>query len=368
MRRLSRGFSLVELMVAVALAMVTGLVVLQVLSNYQGRKQTTSGRNDAEINAALGMYSLEREVRMAGAGLMTPSGMLCNVGVNIAYNGVTISDAAPLRPIRIVDGGAGPDQIDILRSTSNFGAAPSSVLQLMASATTPVTVDGTIGLTSGDLMLVGAFDGNKVCTLMQMSAAPVINGTSWNLPHASGGGFPYNPADPSVAYTTAVAYDVRDLVMNLGRQGWRRFAVVCNNGGVPTATNNCDLASYDLLAAPNPVTLAAAQSETPQVIELQAQYGVANAGSQTVNAWVDATGGTWAVPTEADQRRIKAIRVAIVARGNLEGGAVTPGPLVLWDAGLPSQRVRALSAAEQRYRYQVLTVVIPLINTIWATL
>ena len=367
MRRLSRGFSLVELMVAVALAMVTGLVVLQVLSNYQGRKQTTSGRNDAEINAALGMYSLEREVRMAGAGLMTPSGMLCNIGVNIAYNGATISNAAPLRPIRIIDGGAGPDQIDILRSNSNFGAAPSSVLQLMASTTTPITVDGTVGLTSGDLMLVGASDGNKVCTLMQMSADPVINGTSWNLPHASGGGSPYNPVDPSIAFTTPVIYDVRDLVMNLGRQGWRRFAVVCNNGAAPSATNNCDLASYDLLATPAP-TLATVQSETPQVIEMQAQYGVANVGSQTVNAWVDATGATWAVPTEADQRRIKAIRVAIVARGNLEGGVVTPGPLILWDAGLPSQRVRALSAAEQRYRYQVLTVVIPLINTIWATL
>jgi hypothetical protein len=27
---------------------------------------------------------------------------------------------------------------------------------------------------------------------------------------------------------------------------------------------------------------------------------------------------------------------------------------------------RALSTAEQRYRYQVLTVVVPLINVIWA--
>jgi type IV pilus assembly protein PilW len=367
MRSHSRGFSLVELMIAVALATVTGLVVLQVLSNYQGRKQTTSGRNDAEINAALGMYSLEREVRMAGAGLITPNGMLCNNGVNISYNGVVASDGVSLRPIRIIDGGAGPDQIDVLRSDSNFGAAPSSILQLMASAISPISVDNSIGLTSGDLILVGSADGNKVCTLMQMSAAPIVNGSGWNLPHASGAGFPYNPADPTVTYTTAVAYDVRDLVMNLGRQGWRRFAVVCNDGGTPTDTNNCDLASYNLLATAAPATLATVQSETPQVIELQAQYGVANVGSQTVNAWVDAT-GTWAVPIEADQRRIKAIRIAIVARGNQEGQAVSPAQLVLWDAGQPSQRVRTLSAAERRYRYQVLTVVIPLINTIWATL
>jgi hypothetical protein len=39
---------------------------------------------------------------------------------------------------------------------------------------------------------------------------------------------------------------------------------------------------------------------------------------------------------------------------------------VLWDAGLPSEKSRVLNAAERRYRYQVLTVVVPLINVIWA--
>jgi type IV pilus assembly protein PilW len=352
-------------MVAVALAVITGLVVLQVLSNYQSRKQTTSGRNDAEINAALGMFALEKEVRMAGAGLTTPNGMLCNVGVNIAYNGATASDALPLRPIRIIDGGAGPDQVDVLRSNSNAGAAPATILQLMASTTSLITVDTNLGLTSGDLMLVGAADGAKICTLMQMSGAPQVNGSSWNLPHASGAAFKYNPVDPAVAYTNAVAYDVRDIVVNLGRQGWRRFAVVCNDGGNPAAANNCDLGSYDVLATPNPVTLATVQSETPQVIELQAQYGIANAGSQTVNAWVDAT-GVWAAPTDADQRRIKAVRIALVARGNREGQMVSPNQLVLWDAGQATQQVRVLSDEERRFRYQVLTVVIPIVNTIWA--
>jgi hypothetical protein len=37
--------------------------------------------------------------------------------------------------------------------------------------------------------------------------------------------------------------------------------------------------------------------------------------------------------------------------------------LTIW---LPSERTRAFNAAERRYRYQVLTVVVPLINVIWA--
>ena len=72
MRHRHTGFSLIELMVAVTLAMITGLVVLQVLANYQTRKLTTAGRNDAQVNAALGLYTIEREVRMAGAGLTAP--------------------------------------------------------------------------------------------------------------------------------------------------------------------------------------------------------------------------------------------------------------------------------------------------------
>ena len=55
MRHRHTGFSLIELMVAVTLAMITGLVVLQVLANYQTRKLTTAGRNDAQVNAALGL-------------------------------------------------------------------------------------------------------------------------------------------------------------------------------------------------------------------------------------------------------------------------------------------------------------------------
>jgi type IV pilus assembly protein PilW len=365
MQHRSRGFSLVELMVAVALATITGLVVLQVLSNFQTRRQTTTGHNDAEINASLGMFAMEREVRMAGAGLTTPSGLFCGIGYNESYGGATASDGLPLQPLRIVDGGAGPDRIDTLRSDSAAGGAPSTVLQLMVATTSDITVDGTSGLAANNLFMVGNADGSKLCTLMQLSAAPVINGSSWNLPHASGAGFPYNPPDPTAAFTTAIRYDVRDSVINMGTRGWRSYAVVCSDGGVPAATNNCDLGTYNTRVAPNPVTLADIESLAPQVIELQAQYGIAVAGTQAVNQWVDAT-GAWANPSILDMRRIKAVRIALVARGNREATAVTPGPLILWDATLASERSRVLSAAEQRYRYQVLTIVVPLVNIIWA--
>jgi type IV pilus assembly protein PilW len=106
-------------------------------------------------------------------------------------------------------------------------------------------------------------------------------------------------------------------------------------------------------------------------VDLQAQYGISPAGNNpTVNQWVDATSASgWDVPTLANQQRIKAVRIAIVARGAREGSSVAPASVTLWqndpnDASL-GVTSRNFDAAEQRFRYQVLTVVVPLINTIW---
>jgi type IV pilus assembly protein PilW len=368
MRKPNMGFSLVELMIAILLASITSIVVLQVLTSFQARKATTAGRNDAQIGAAVGIYALEKELRMAGAGLTTPTGQLCAAGVNIFFNGATVADGVPLMPVRVIDGGAGlPDTLEVIRSNSEFGAAPTRLVATMASNTGTLGIDSNAGLTDGDLMMVGASDGSKLCTLMQLTGAPAANGAGWVLTHGSGAS-DYNPADPTAAFTNPITYEVRDKVINMGRFGIRRFGVVCSDGAAPAADNNCDLGSYDALAFPAPV-MADIASIAPQIIEVQAQYGVAPAGSQTVNDWVDATGGTWAAPSLANQRRIKAVRIALIARGARDGQIVSPASLRLFeaDAGMGTAAVdRALTADEQHFRYQVLSVVVPLINIIWA--
>lgn len=362
---LQRGFSLVELMVAVVIAIVTVLVVLEVLSTYEARKRTTTIGNDAEISAATGLFALERELRMAGAGMTLPTGFACNAGVNLYFDPATASDGALLAPVRIIDGGAGPDQIVMIRSDADFGPAPATIVTAMAAPDSSVIVDWNGGLVRGNLFMAGSADGNKVCTLMQLTRAPQPSGSGFSLEHSSANS-DYNPATPATAFTTAVRYDVGDTITNLGQFGLRTFRVLCSDGAAPGLDNACNLVSFDTLAAPAPPTLADVESISTQVVDLQAQYGVAPANSQTVNEWVDATGGTWAAPTIANLRRIKAVRLAIVTRGNLEREMVSPATLVLWDAGQPTERSIALSDDQRRYRYKVLTVVVPLINVIWA--
>jgi len=370
MRARSGGVSLVELMVAVTLALITVIAVMQVLVVYEARRRTTTAANDSEIGASVGLHMIEREVRMAGAGLTLPAGFACAGGVNIFHRGATISDGQPIAPLSISDGGAGPDRIRILRSDSAFGVAPATIVQNMANASSVITVNSSVGLAAGDLALAGGAEGTRTCTLMQMSAAPDELANGWELSHSAVAAAPYNPAAPDVAFADAPSYEVGDIVVNLGRLGLRAYGVICNDGGVPSASNTCDLASWNAIAGPANPALAQADSITPQVVNLQAQYGIAPANSQTVNEWVDATGPTWAAPGAADQARIKAVRVAIVTRSeNLERDIVSPGQLVLWD-DTPDDPDGAmtmpLAGDERRYRYSVLRIVIPLVNVIWA--
>ena len=365
MRPVQRGFSLIELMIAIVLAMLTVLVVMQALSFFEARKQTTTGGNDAEMSAAVGLFLVEREVRMTGAGLTLPGGFACNAGVNMFFNGNAILNGGVLAPVVITDGGAGPDRMRVLRSDAPFGIAPATILQNMANTTAAVTVDSAAGLVEGDLFLVTGADGNKLCTLMQMTEDADATGNGWDLVHSAAGS-DYNPANPGASFGTAMRYDIGDIVINLGQLGLRTFAVICNDGAAPSHDNSCDLVSYDPLVAPVAPTLADVDSVTSQVVDFQLQYGIAPAGSQTVDDWVDATGATWAAPTAANVARIKAVRMAIVTRGNREPVIVSPEQLILWDEGLASERVRDLTDDERRFRYKVLTVVVPLINVIWA--
>jgi type IV pilus assembly protein PilW len=361
-----RGFSLIEMMVATALALLTGLAVLQVLTNYQTRQQTTSGRNDSQISAAIGLYQLEREIRMAGAGLISSQGFICNVGIN-TYNGATVSNGAPLHPLRITEGGTGPDMIDVIHSNARTGAAPATVLQVMTAASTKILVDSTTGLLAGDLYVVGSNDGSKVCSLQQLNVAAENNVTTWYLHHDAAVNAPYNPPDPGTAFTSPVVYDVGDMIVAIGTAWQTRQQLLCSdNTGLPSTSNTCNLVSYDLYRPPANLNLASVTNWAGQAYDLQAQYGVADVGSQTVNAWVDAT-GIWsaATLTNANIRRIKAVRLALITRGAQQATVVSPEQLVLWGSG-STQRVRLLSTAERYYRYTVLTTVIPLVNIIWA--
>jgi len=127
-------------------------------------------------------------------------------------------------------------------------------------------------------------------------------------------------------------------------------------------------------------TFANATPLAGNIVNIQAQYGIAPAASQTVNCWVNATNGgnacdasDWATPTAANIARIKAIRIAIVARSALmekpTAGAVcdaTASAPTTWPGG-PAVSLAA-DANWKCYRYKVYETIIPLRNVLWANI
>jgi len=210
------------------------------------------------------------------------------------------------------------------------------------------------------VLAVDAATGN--CTVM---LATQVQGAAMKLQHNPGDTTTYNPTTSYQNSNTWPAFSTGAKILKVGQLISHSFTV--NGSSQLTLTDSS-----------NPVTTTVSVL-TADIVALQAQYGVAPAGSQDVNAWVDATAATgWNTLDSAKVKRIKAIRLAIVARSSKrEGTNVTlpckdgtgtvvnaNGPCVWSD----SEPVVNLSADPnwQKYRYRVYQTIIPLRNIIWA--
>ena len=62
-RRLaSRGVTLVELLVGMTIGLLSVVIITQVMAVSEEQKRTTSSGSDAQVNGALALSSLQREV------------------------------------------------------------------------------------------------------------------------------------------------------------------------------------------------------------------------------------------------------------------------------------------------------------------
>jgi len=352
-----RGLTLVELLVGLATGLVVLLVVTQVMQSFEGQKRTSTGGNDAQTNGAVALYLLEQEVRMAGYGLFGPEGAFCRNGINIykdnGAQGEVTMNAVALVPVRIADGGSGADSIVVMRSQGAGDALPLSIKKPMPNPASIVTVGSDGGLKEGALFIVGARDGSKVCTLMQLSRSPQHTGNGVDLNHNSGIRSPYNPSNIDQTFTNTEAYEDGDIVVHVGNvdhEPGRRFSVRCDH--------LVESSPVDVVAD-NAVTCTNSTPMVAQVVDLQAQYGVVNGG---VLSWENATGALAALDDD-EVDRIRAIRVGVVVRHpQYEKVALPAPPVPAW----MGEATKNAIAANANYRHRVFETVIPLRNVIWA--
>ncbi|MBZ0093589.1 MAG: PilW family protein, partial [Sulfuricellaceae bacterium] len=292
------------------------------------------------------------------------------------YDNGTTSGGLPIQafaPISITDGGATGSDIITVQTGSNFlGSIPATITQKMPQSSSELNVSFTGGFNPNDLILVSQ-GGN--CTLMEVTQ---VQNAALKLQHNPGGSPTYNPPTsyqnspsplppPPAPQDPWPPYFSGAKILNMGQLTISNFSINTNG--------NLQSSASQLGAA------AVSQDLVKDIVSLQAQYGIAPAGGETVSNWVDAT-GSWAAPSAADVKRIKAIRLVVIARSgkkelsNVTGqctnasGAVNNGPCAWNDSTANPAPVIDLSANPdwRKYRYRVYQTIIPLRNVIWADL
>lgn len=391
--RLSKGFTLVELMVGVLIGLIGTVVIFQVFAVSESQKRTTTGGSDAQQNGVFGLFQVERDIRMAGYGINYTPLMGCKI------NGWFMGTNQPLNfklvPVEIVNGVAGaPDRIRLAFGNSDLYMAPAHMKADMPNSSAAYKVDNRYGFKPGDLIV--AAQAGRDCTLAQATEIPG-GGLSDNVIHNSGN---YKneegqnvPADynrPSgLPPPNDISYQEWNPVTETG-------GLLYNLGAAPTvvtyAVVNGQLVAMDELKPGDPgSTFALADG----VIQLQAQYGYDGNqdGSVASNAVVNVDivpGATdqWAdnmpaTATGPDWVKVIAVRLVVSARSitperpdpatgkctatTKQPRWVAPAPAAAPDPGIELDVKYAFADPDEWkcYRYRTFEVVVPIRNMLW---
>ena len=399
--RCQAGMSLIELMVAMLIALLGTIVMTQVFSVSEGVKRTATGASDAQQSGSFSIYNLERQLRLGGEGLnhvtgvwgctlnswrsgtatVPPNGSPTN-GVN-AYPTYFTQLPANLRitPALVVNGGTNATDADPDSLVVMAGQHRSVALGLASTAapgtSSKIPLTNSVGISQNDLLLAVDQDpgsGVAQCRIAQAvdaAAAPASPDTVGVVPNPVGlSGGTYTGPNAFNSYSATVQ------VADLGPAPiFTAFAL-----GADGLTSNA-LLSYGLLDGPTvaPVSIG------DNIVNMQVVYGVVASPTVPISAanpltWQTPTGTGatgWSAATLMDGSTtsrdkissIRAVRVAIVARSaQYERENVTGANWKIFSDLPAAAQMDALPAAItgtatwQQYRYRTYDVTIPLRN------
>lgn len=361
--RRQQGFSLVELLVGLAIGLIASGAIIQTFSTYEAQKRSTVAGSEAQENGLIAVAQLEQDIHNAGAGLADGAAFDCVAAQTHTYSSL-LGGPIPnfsFAPLIVTAGATATDSDAIQVNTGDLlGGIPAYTTKPMITPIGALDVSRVDGFAVGDLIIV--MQGND-CTLMQVSQ--VIPATM-QLLHNPGVRI-YNPTLPNAtgfpAYATgARVLDPKTITSKTYQVNGGNLQLVVSVTGVPPTVETFSLVH--------------------NVVFMKAQYGVAPVGSQAVDTWVDATGiwtPTALAASPANRKRIKAVRFVVVSRSDKEEGSnvttpctnvslrVNNGPCAWRDSATDPAPLIDLSATPnwQRYRYKVYQTIVPLRNVMW---
>ena len=363
-----RGFTLIELMIGLLLGMLTVLVISQVLALSEGKKRAITMGSDAQVNGALSLFTLQRDIQQAGYGAVSsPDAMGCPVKGQ--YQGAA-AFTLTLAPVVITKGVSGAsDTITVLQGQTSSFSTPIALTGNHASDGTSYIVGSSFGAVAGNMMIaVPKTQGSGTwCTLFNVTddaSSPLTALGPTRIPNAEGATGKWNHAS---LYPTA-GYAAGDYLLNMGQLVSRVYSINANN----------NLQVADL----SPTSGVSTSLELyPEIVNLQAFYGKDTNGDGLVDLY-DAT-----TPTTSDGwKQVLAIRIALVARSNqFEEKDEVTSRVPEWDVGattfaditpancsngngskcIPLSVSGRVGTEWKHYRYKIYDTIVPLRNVLW---
>lgn len=360
------GFTLIEILVGCAISVVGLLVIFQTLAVWNKHSQTSMAGGDADTAGTLGMYNLERDLRLAGVGISTAEPILMGCPVSVTGGGVS---SFPMTPVTINVGAASaPDSIDVFYGNSSFFTAGQEVI---SSTGTAEFLKRRNGFKQGDLAIVaGIAAGVPTCSLVEVT--DTANADGFTVKHESGAIYAsyyaasgaasavakFNPATAYPAVTSAMMFSL----------------------GPNPRLNRWEIGNGRLLQRTDGINGTPAMDVAEGVINLKAEYGVDANNDGKID---DATEWTATAPT--DWTRLLAVRLAILVRssqferspdaGASDATAVITAAAPTWAGGtflMTNVDGTADSTTAgpdpnnwRYYRYRVYEKIVPLRNMIW---
>jgi type IV pilus assembly protein PilW len=359
-----QGFSLIELMVSVAIGLIVTLAITGVLVAGEQRKRTSTSVNDINQTGAYLSYLLDKAVRSAGSGFSERSQAVFGCAVKASRNGTPILPAAlpapftsfnlPVRmaPVVIGKGRSQSRQDDVLMVMAGNGGFAESAIKVSPGLAdgSSLNLPNTLTFQNQDLLLLAGNGGD--CLVTQVNGTPAAGTQQLAL-----GGTYFSAG--------VAAFDAGSLVIPIGNEAsrppqFRLFGVGANN----------TLFSHDLLQVSGNVPAPVAEG----VVRLHARYGVDTDGNGALDAWVDAVG---AFSPEAlldgsetardNLRSIVAVRVGLVLRTSLpERDVVAPETLELFQ-DLPDGIRQTFTVGNDgaNFRHRTAEITIPVRNALF---
>jgi type IV pilus assembly protein PilW len=412
-----RGFSMVELMVAMLIGLIGMIIIFQVFEVSEGIKRSTTSGGDAQQNGAVALYVMEHDLRNAGMGFNDVPYAGCNI---LAYDSkrATPDFTLSLVPVLITQGAVAtvPDRLAVFYGTKPLIANPTMIttnMDLAANGVDDLYLMNPYAHRPGDLLVLLEPGSGKNCSLMETTRR--VGGVGSNqFEHISGASYTVlstlnneiarfnKPGGLGVVYRGVGTNNVT-RVFNLGNlhEPASQPDMPVNNTYAIDAGNaltvSAAFVSKDASSAP--LTNAVADN----IVHLRAQYGVddgVNDGSVTfggkfvagdglVDRFVSAAAFNAILPAPPWQSLV-AVRLAIVARSaqpekpsgsdgtncdaTTDGTEATPGPdrRPRWSGAAAPIDVSASADPDPAsplywkcYRYRVFETTVPLRNWIW---